>query len=382
MASISDTLTTILRLQGLSQYVQGMQSAAQATASMAVQTNNSALAMGAMGFQGNAMLGKLGQVLIISQMVSQAMQQIAAVAKAGMTAFEQYNDTLTRTALIFQNLGNNVPLSSFRNLADQRLFSANMDPNATLNLAGQARRLGFPVGHMNELITTLQDQEASGGPGAERTLNIINQFLRTGGGGRGGRGGGGGGGGRGLSRLGVDARGFTGDPDKDILEILRQIRDRTGGVAEFLRNTPSGAFEQFSKLNAKVLTNLGEVIERSLVPVIEFLNRSLQGIINTQRIVENQSTGALQNEAAVARSLAPGGGLAFSLLANYLQSIADSQKDLDARGEKQNHLLEMIERNTQSVANTIQVAVFGSASNFTRQAGSFMNLNAAIAARV
>ncbi len=378
MALITDILQTVLRVQGLNQYVQGMQQAAAASAQMAVAQNSMGAAVAAVGFQTAATAGKFSIWYTVLKQTQSILSEITGTMRELTKEFEKQNDALFKTVFVFQNMGKSLPAAYLRMAAREQAGRTGIPEENTLDLARRSRISGFSTRTTSNLVPLLQDLETAGLGDAQGNLDKLNRFIR-------GEATGSGGGSRILSALRIDPTRLTGGAEHDLQEIMRQLTVKVGGLSDLMAQTISGTFAREQTLLTMAMGRLGGVIAASLVPAVEFLNRSLLGfnrIVDTLSNPESTAGKYIRSfEAILPAILGPVGYFLQPFTRLQEQQRLANQRGEKSDRDKQQQSLDEIAENTRVAAHALFVAAFGSASAFTRGAASFRNLNAAFAAR-
>jgi hypothetical protein len=392
MASIRDELRTFLAIDGLSAYLSALRQA---------QDNNLKAALTVADLHdklrgiakpiiqvGEALGLQAGQWALVATAIyaaRSAINQIRQVVRESMEDFEKYNTVLFRTSFIFSSMGGSPGTNALRSFARERAATTGIAEGDTLSLLGRARQFGFSAQTAGRLVPRLQDVGASGLMSPESALDMINQLMHTEGRGRGSLGA--------ISgvatRLGLDPRGFTGGQQHDLELILRQLTAKVGGLSDQMGQTVSGTFTRNQELLHQSMNRLGAIFESTLAPLIETLNRTLLGAIRIFDMAANRDSGLghfIRAAEHATRGIPPSLGPEFWLINRILRGFTrlQDQGGLGQRDRNANHdsgKLDEIAANTLNMPSAIALAIFGSQSAFTRQAGSFRNFQAAINAR-
>lgn len=388
MASFRDELRTVLSVEGLSAYLNALQQAQQGNLAMALQVDELRSRMTGIGRLlvrvGEGLGIQAGQWALIATAVYGARAAFHAVRETieeSMRLFERYDQVLYRTAFLFNSMGTPVGMSRLQGFARERAALTGVNEDETLALAARMRQTGFGPGSIGRLLPLLQDVQASGLTSATGALDMINRLLHQEGRGRGSLGA--------ISELAttlrLDPRFFTGGQQHDLQEVIRQLSQSVGGLSERMSQlTVSGPFIRNQVLLHTAMQRLGGVIEASLVPAIEFMNRSLLGFTRLVDLLtdpQSRQGNLLRqvDESLKATQFNPANFLLQRLITGPLRALQEEggTAAMAAREEMNRHLAQ-IEANTQNIASAIFLSVFGSASAFTRQAASFRNLQAAV----
>lgn len=388
MASFRDELRTTLAIDGLSQYLAGLRQAQQGNVDAVIrlkELQDNLTGIGRLLFRVGESLGvQAGQWTILAAAMYGArsiFNQIRQVVQEAMGDFEKYNSVLVRTAFLFSSMGESPGLRGIQSFARERAAVTGISEEDTLTLLGRARQTGFGARTAGRLIPLLQDLQTSGGPAAGASLDILNQLLHQEGRGRGSLGAIN----QVATQLRLDPRFFTGGQQHDLEEVMRQLTQRVGGLSEVMGQTISGTFARHQELLHQSMERLGAIIEAGLMPYIEILNTSLLGanrafdILTGGRGIEDptvaRGTGSALSQLAQTQPLLAGLLTGMILLQNQGQIEASKQQ------QQANKYLQQIAANTLNLPSALALAIFGSASAFTRQAGSFRNFQAAINSR-
>lgn len=384
MASIRDELRTTLAIDGLSQYLSALRQAQQGNLQAALTVND--LKDNLRGIakpivQVGEVLGiQAGQWAVLATAMyaaRSALSQIHQTIRESMQDFEKYNTALFRTSFLFSAMGGSPGVSQIQAFARERSATTGISEEDTLGLLGRARQSGFGPRRAGQIVTLGQDVEASGLTSASNLIQMLNQLMHQEG--------------RGVGSLGaisqiatqlrLDPRQFTGGQQHDLALVITQLTQRVGGLSEIMGRTISGTFNRNQTLLQDAMSRVGGLIEASLVPTIETMNRSLLGFIRAADFYQRPDTGFARMThilEQVTRWL-PGAGYIHPFLAP-LARLQD-QAAVDQKNKNANHdsqKLDEIAGNTQNMATALFASIFGSASQFTRGALSFRNLQSAI----
>lgn len=392
MADTVDRLITIIQMQGAAQAAADLGRVAQAAngagEAATRMTRQIQLLPGIFGrFQATA-LGSAGGLTLMASAGYAALamvRQLGAAMTEAMRNADEYNQSLTRAFVLFQNAGRNITLGGLQGLARERAFQLGIPETATLNLAGQMAERGFSPQRIAQLLPALQEIGA-GSAGRTSPEQAMQMFLRVlerpmQQGGRGGMGGS-----RGLlgiaTQLGLNIR-FTGNIENDLNRLTSAIHEKFGGVAEALAATASGVHQRYQVLLTSATARLGIIMETVLAPVIERLNVSLLGVVRTMDILQNPRGGPGQLALDTLLMTIPGGINVLAALKIERNRQAALQKAGGGQSLEQqmNDHLFHIEQNTQRVASLVAQSVFGQISSFTRGAMTYRELNMAISIR-
>jgi len=385
MASFRDELRTVLAVEGLSQYLSALRQAQQGNLQAALQVqqlHDNLRGIARPLIQVGEALGiQAGQWAVLAAAMYGArtiLRQIQETVHEAMQAFEKYNTVLFRTSFLFATMGGSPGTNALRGFARERAAATGIAEDETLFLLGRARQSGFGPQTAGRLVPLLQDVQASGLTSAQNALDIINRLIRQEGRGRGSLGAVS----EAATQLRLDPRFFTGGQQHDLQEVMRQLTAKVGGLSNQLASTVSGTFSRNQELLNGTMRRLGAIIEASLVPIIEVLNRELLGLnrafdfVTGGRGIENPRV-ATALGGALGGAVLELGPLAF-ILQGILQLQLEGQIDNARKQDQANKYLQDIAGNTQNMATALFASVFGSASAFTRQGIAYRNLQAAI----
>jgi hypothetical protein len=228
-------------------------------------------------------------------LIARGFQEVTRFVGEAMRIGDQYSQSLTRTAALLGNVGLPVSFAGLQNLARSRQAGSGIGEDRTLSLIGQLGERGFSQGQIQRLVPALQNVElgTGGTMTAERAMSMLLRVLERP---QQLRAGGGGGGGRGLlglaTQLGVNVR-FTGNIERDLNNLTSAINQKFGGVAEALANTASGTHLRLQQSLTAAMGRLGQVIEVGLQPLMSGLISALTaGNSFTDRVLHGGREGA------------------------------------------------------------------------------------------
>jgi len=390
----TDTLVTILQIQGVAQAVASL----QAVGAAAQNTSNSLLrlttiqapltgGMLRLNLANTLAAGGFTTLATAGFLAFQALRGVGQAMSEDIRLADTYSQSLARTLVLLNNAGRAAAPNQLAGLARQRLGALGIPEERTLGLVGRLGELGFNQQRIGQLVPALQNVEAGTGGRIteERALSLILRAIeRPAQGGRGGRAGGAGGT-RGLlslaTQLGVNIR-LTGSFERDLQNLTEAINSKFGGVAAALANTASGVHLRFQANLTAATSRLGQIMEVALLPVLEVLNTQLQGFSRTVDILLHPGG---RGESAVQNTLhglsyLPGVGFLFARLADARGREAALNR-IDPKQQRIGEDIHKIAQNTDQMAGAMAQVLFGHAGPFTRQAFAYNELNRAIQGR-
>src|SRR5437016_5335485 len=197
----TDTLTTILQIQGVAQAVASLQAvgaAAQSTSNTLLRlTTIQAPLTGGMlrlNLANTLAAGGFTTLATAGFLAFQALRGVGQAMGEGIRLADTYSQSLARALILLNNAGRPASGAQLAGIARQRLGALGIPEERTLNLVGQLGELGFSRQRIGQLVPALQNVEAGTGGritqerALQMILRVIERPQQSGGGGRGGGG--------------------------------------------------------------------------------------------------------------------------------------------------------------------------------------------------
>ncbi len=256
MASVSDTLLTVLSVQG-------------------APALNTALAEGAVGFSAYAqaegvaaaagavlegvMVSLTGPLALVAAAVAVVTGGFLLAGKA-LSAFSESEATTARLALQMKNLGNVFPTGQLLEFSNRLQDLTGINHNVIAGLGATAAQFGLQKSQIEKLLPTVLDISAARGLDPDQVLNRLLRASR-------GRP-------QGLVALGIDPSRLKGDL-KDVDNLISQVGKGFSGVAEGLRHTLPQTVNALHSSMGRLFEAIGRFISPVVVPL---LNLMIQGV--------------------------------------------------------------------------------------------------------
>jgi len=167
MALMTDTLRTVLEIQGLNAYLANLRQVQQGSLTAMMGTQQLQQQLGGLSRVLQQTAQRLGFTLpswsaaaVGAYALAGAVRQVGAAMSEAMTTFDRYNDALTRATVLFGNAGRGNQSAALATFARGRLFGLGISEERTLNLAGRMSELGYAPGTIRTLLPALQEISA------------------------------------------------------------------------------------------------------------------------------------------------------------------------------------------------------------------------------
>jgi hypothetical protein len=347
MPTVSDTLLTILKLQGGPAYASQLGLAAKSVEGVAVA--ETAAAQGAnvlkqgfnsLGGSTALLLGEIGAVVLAAQ---QAVQ-----------TFAQDEAQIFRTTIVLRNLGNSLPIEKVQAFAAELQKTVAIDDEAVVSLVGMEKRFGVADNQIEATTKTIVDFSKATGIDLAQAGEVVGRAMlgQT----------------RGLRALGIQMT-DTGDKSKNLAIIQTKLNALFGGAGAAERNTVAGSFTALKESLSNLLSAIGDKLSVVIVPAINALTSALDLLVQHIPIV-TAALGALIGARFGPIGALVGGlaGLGLGLLpgrANAAQAIGTGKEKLATE-----ETLSRIEKNTAQLSPLI-AQVIGGTGEVARRAVSF-----------
>lgn len=261
MATVTDTLLTIITVKGANQL-------------------NTAIAEGAVGFlafaQAEGVSAAAGALLegVLETLTSPLflIKSALVVVEAGflaaaksLAAFSEQEATTARLALQMKNLGNVFPTQQLIDFSNHLQDLTGVSHNVIAGLGATAAQFGLTRAQIEKALPTVLDISAAKGLDPEQVLNRLLRASR-------GRP-------QGLVALGIDPSKIQGDL-KNIDNLINQVGKGFTGVAEGFRNTLPGTTAALSSSMERLFAALGRFISPVVVPLLNLLIKGVDHLTN------------------------------------------------------------------------------------------------------
>ena len=313
MATISNTLETIMTLKGTDTVISGLEQAAARVLKMAEAQDQAAKAQKGLneaqvqfnagltailapltgminelkssvgflflniaGFEGlaaseglaaaatitlEAALAVLESPLVIIAAVLATLTAGFFVAAKGLSAFSESEDTIGRLAIRMQHLGNVFPIKQLTEFSSKLGDQLGIDDELIAKLGAMAAGFGLTRQQIEKALPVVLDVAVANKLDPEQVLQKIFRASR-------GRT-------QGLISLGIDPKKIQGDVH-DVNNLLNQIGQQFQGTAAAFRNTLPGSIEAFKVAVGNLFEAIGRFISPAVVPLLNAFTRSIQ----------------------------------------------------------------------------------------------------------
>ena len=221
MATVTDTLETVLKLTGTAQMVSGLAAVTAATETVAVVEGTAAAATSAFGA---SLLAAAGPILATVGWVA----GLALVLGKSVQAFGESDLVAVRLGVTMQNLGNVFPTKDLLSFADALSKTTGVDDELIASLGSTAAQFGLTRSQIEKLLPVVLDVAQIKGVDPGHVLQTLLRASR-------GRA-------QGLVALGIDPSKIKGDL-KDVNNLIDQVGRSFAGGAAAVRGTIPGALQ-------------------------------------------------------------------------------------------------------------------------------------------
>lgn len=261
MATITDTLVTVLELTGVAQYTAQMTLAADVVG--AVAAGEVTLAEANVLLQGSmaALAGTVG--LLVG-----ALAGLSLIVGKGIDQFAKDQEAIFEAGVAFANLRSSLPLSEFRAFAEQLSRVTSVDDEDIIKLGGALLRVGVAGAQLESTTRAVVDLAQGTGQSLEEATGLVESALV----------------GRGLAlhKLGVEFT-ATGNRAEDLLKLVQAIENTFGGSAAARRNTLPGTIDALKVSFGNFMSAIGEVFAPLAIAALNNLKDLLDFL--TDRLV-------------------------------------------------------------------------------------------------
>lgn len=349
MATIQDSLLTILKLQGVGEYVAGMGSAATATSNLAKTTA--------------AMQKSIAGVTL-------PLLSLGAVVGFSIKAFADDEQQIQRTANVLKNMGSSLPITELQRFSEELAKNTSVDDEAIVALGGLLTQFGLTGDQVKSSLRPIIDASVDTGKSLDEIGEAIGRAVRTGQG-------------RGLVSLGVVFK-STGNQAKDLKSIIDQLDFRHIGAGAAELGTVTGSIKDLKE----ALSDLASTIVHDLAPSLISLLHGLKSIADF--FSEHQDLFLTLAGAAIGARFgglqgALAGGVAGHILAQELERRRGTANAaagaLGQTGDPTTHrLLGKIEENTDpnKQADALAREVLGGPGTVAAGAANWRDFNMAM----
>src|SRR5262245_31489041 len=188
MALITDTLRTVLEIQGLNAYLsnlrqvqQGSMQAALAHQQLQQQLSGLSRVLNNVAQRFGFALPSWSAAAVGAYALAGAVRQVGSAMNEAMSTFDRYNDALTRATVLFGNAGRGNQSAALATFARGRLFGLGISEERTLNLAGRMSELGYAPGTVRTLLPLIQEISAgtAGKISEDRALRMLTRTFMS-----------------------------------------------------------------------------------------------------------------------------------------------------------------------------------------------------------
>ena len=254
MATVTDTLETVFRVNGVSNLISGLTSGTAGFQKLAAAEGVAAAGAAKLGTAFNASLGPIGLALT-------AITAVVGILGKGLSAFSESEAAVARIAIRMKGLGDVFPTKELLEFASaqQRLTGFGDELIATLGVT--AAQFGLTRDQIEKTLPAVLDIAQGLGKGPQEVLQTLLRASR-------GRT-------QGLVALGIDPSKIKGDV-KDINNLIRQIGGDFAGVASAFRSTLPGTVNALKEATGDLFEALGRFISPVVVPLLNLLIKGIE----------------------------------------------------------------------------------------------------------
>lgn len=284
MATIRDTLETVLKLVGGPQYAATMQQAAQATQNLANQQNKLkggpagtggggfSLAGMAGGLTGGAkgagaggvggLAGRAAGFAASTSLVVQGVREMVGIVSSAVRPFVEFEQAAFRMQVVFKNLGRASEIPAMEEFSRQMVRVTGNTQAATLAISAILAESEVTQKEMKRAIPIIADFAAAAGIELTQAAEIVTQALR--------------GEKDALQRYGVDV-GLTGTKTELLNKALIGLEARFKGAAEAAANTLPGALTRLGNSFNELIVSMNRLFSGALITAIQTIDKAIQG---------------------------------------------------------------------------------------------------------
>lgn len=316
MATVTDSLITLIKMQGAPQYSQQMQLAAGATDALATAEKKAALSSGELA-------GAFGLMLTGAAGIAAGIGLI----KKSVSAFGEAEQSIFRSTIVLRNLGNSYPIEKAQAFATALQATTAADDEALVGVIATLKSFGALDRQLEPLTKTVLD--------TSEALGIdLNEAARAVGLGAIGST-------RGLRQLRIHMT-DTGNAAKNLDIEQRKLDALYGGTAAARINTYRGAIDRLGKAFDNVFETAGDganVLITAINKLSDALNALSQNKILSTALVGGGAgaligggLGLLGGTPFSAGAGALGGGLIGSLIGGLIGLLPGHKNAAEAIG--------------------------------------------------
>jgi hypothetical protein len=258
MSTITDTLVTVLRLEGVPTYVTQMARVSKSVQSVAVSQGEATAASGALGNAFAAVGGSTGLAIA-------GVAALTIVLGKALSAFSDSEDTIARLAIRMRNLGNVFPIKELTEFSSRLGQQLGIDDELIAKLGATAAGFGLTRQQIEKTVPTVLDIATAL---KEDPNQVLNKLLRAS---RGRP--------QGLVSLGIDPSKIKGDL-RDINNLINQVGSQFAGTAAAFRNTLPGTVSALQVSIGNLFEAIGRFISPAVVPVLNLLIKGIDSLTN------------------------------------------------------------------------------------------------------
>lgn len=338
MATVTDTLQTVLQLVGAPVFAAQMGTAAAATGTLAAAQTTAAATTGTLTTATAGLTAALAPLLALAV----PLLTIGAAIGFASKAIHEFADVQSRafqTSVVLKNLGSSIPIEELQDLGAEIQRLTGFDDDLVVSLGGMLARFGIAGEEIPGAVRAIADAAAGSGQSLEEIGSAVGHALA-------GRG-------QALKQLGVEFK-ATGNKARDLMKIEEELEKRFAGAGAARRETLAGAFDALSNATGNFFSAMGRILGPGMITL---LNKTADAI---QFMAEQLERWA--DRAGIAKAQDAAGTVGKGL-----------------KGDpKQTALLGQIAENTGKTADTFVRAVLGGKGDIARRAGSWRDAGIAL----
>jgi biotin operon repressor len=350
MATVTDFLVTILKLEGAPAFAVGMAKAAGAVEKLSNAQKGKGGKGGGLGdglkeiaSQSGLVSGQMNSLLGTVGRFGPAVAITAGAILFGKKALDEFADAQTRafqTSVVLKNIGSSATVEGLQQLGSEIQKLTGFDDDLVVSLGGTLAKFGVAGDQIPAAVRSIADAAAGTGQSMEEIGDTVGKALlgQT----------------RGLRQLGIEFK-STGNKARDLANIEEQLNQRFGGAGAARRQTLAGAFDALQNATGNFFAAVGRILGPGMIKLLNFFADKLQ------------------------------------LLADKIESIADrlhigrpqdAAAGIGGKGLKgdpqQTKLLGDIADNTSKTADNFVRAVLGGKGEIAKRAGSWRDAGIAL----